>query len=120
LVAHRAESPGRGNTQRSIGVVLAGAGLVAVGVGAYLAVRAQSEFDDASAHCGRQGCDPQGYEGRKDGLDLSNASTALFMGGAGAIVTGALLWLTAPRANATQPSVGMTVGFGAAALKGRF
>jgi hypothetical protein len=114
------ESPGRGSAQRTIGIVLAVADLAAMGLGTYFAVRAQSEFDDASGHCGRQGCDPQGYEGRKDALGLSNASNALFIGGAGAIVTGALSWLTAPRASATQPSVGVTVGPGGGTLRGRF
>jgi hypothetical protein len=95
------EEANPGGTQRTVGVIVAIAGLVAVGTATGLALAAQSRFDDASSHCYRGACDADGIDARKSGLNLSNASTILFVGGGAAILSGAALWLLAPRAKTT-------------------
>jgi hypothetical protein len=95
------EEPSNGSTQRTIGVIAAVAGLVAIGVGTGLAISAQGKFDDASSHCNKGRCDNQGDDLRGSGLKQSSASTGLFIGGGAALLTGVLLYLTAPRAKTT-------------------
>jgi hypothetical protein len=81
---------------------VAGAGVAALGVGLGFGVKARSTYGDAEALCGADlVCDPADYDkGRRlvhDARSTATVSTVLAAAGGAAIVTAAVLWLTAPR-----------------------
>ena len=86
-------------TQKTIGLIVGGVGIVGVGVGAALGILAGSKLSqsndgpcDASDHCS-----PQGLDLRKDSDHLANASTGVFVGAGAALAGGVILYLTAPK-----------------------
>lgn len=83
-----------GGVQRAAGLATFGAGVVAVGVGAYLGFAAKSKWDDAEPRC-RNACDGDGFDARSDARNLAGWATAAFIGGAAAMVGGAVLFFTA-------------------------
>jgi hypothetical protein len=90
-----ATDPGRG---RRIAALTTGAvGVVAVGVGTFFGLRAKSAYDDSNAggHCTGNACDAVGIAHRDDAFGRATVSTVLFGVGAAALVTAAILYLTA-------------------------
>ena len=88
-----------------VGLVLAGAGVVGLGVGAGFGIAALGKKSDSNAYCGQNGagandCYGAGYDLRKSAAVNGNVSTALFAVGTAFVVSGLLLWLTAPKRNA--------------------
>ena len=88
-----------GRSQRVIGLVAGGVGLVGLGVGSYFGLSAKRTYDDADAHCSARTCTPEGGRLTSDARGQATASTVLFAVGAGALVLGVVLWVTAPRAS---------------------
>ncbi len=87
--------------QRVIGVVTVGVGLAAVGAGALFGLAAKSKLESSNANglCNASDhCTADGLAARSDGLRDATLSTIAFSVGAGALVGGALLYLTAPHA----------------------
>ncbi len=105
----------QGGTQRTIGVVVAGAGVVGLAVGGVLGLGAKSKFDEASSHCDGDACDPTGIALRHEAVGRGNTATIVFGIGAAALVAGGVIWLTAP--NGTT-EVGL--GPAGATMRGRF
>jgi hypothetical protein len=92
-----------GSTQRILGGTFLGVGVVAVGVGAYLGLRARSDWRDAKDQCsvGTTGCSDAAIQGADDAGKKADISTVLFIAG-GAFATGGLaLYLTAPSSRET-------------------
>lgn len=90
----------RAKTQRIVGLVLGGVGLVGVGVGTGFGLHAKSRDDASKAdgHCDAANvCDPIGREARNDAFTAATVSTIAFGVGAAAIAAGAVLFFTAPR-----------------------
>jgi hypothetical protein len=86
------------SVQRTVGLVAGGAGVVAIGVGAFFGARAMSKNDDAKD----EGCDGSRCDSR-EGLDLTDdaqsaatLSNVFVIGGAALAATGVVLYLTAP------------------------
>ena len=98
-------SSGRANVQRTLGLVTAGVGLVALGAGAYLGLHAKSTYDDSNAngHCTNNLCDPTGDRDRSDARGAATASTLAFAAGVAAVVGGGILYFTAPRSASAAP-----------------
>jgi hypothetical protein len=94
------------NKQRAIGLTIVGvgaAGLVAGGVFGLLAI---SKWHEASGNCPGNVCtDPHWLEVRQDANSQADVSTILFAVGGATFATGAVLWLSAPRAP-KGPAVG--------------
>ncbi len=82
--------------QRLASVVLAGAGAVAVGVGAFFGLRAMSKKGDGDSHCAGRFCDPEGLTLHDDAHFAATVSTVAFVLGAAAIGAGVYLYLTRP------------------------
>jgi len=84
-------------TQRTIGIGVAGLGVVAATVGAVFGLNAISTNDSAKKHC-RDGnlCDPTGLDALDTARGQATASTIFFLLGAAAIGGGAILFFTAP------------------------
>jgi hypothetical protein len=93
---------GRGRGRRIAGLVTAGVGVVAVGVGVGLALKARSDYNTAfDAHCDDTGCDDLGYDQTHDARSRANVASIIVGIGGAALVTGVVVWLTAPSGPAT-------------------
>jgi hypothetical protein len=89
-------TPG-GADRATVGLVIGGAGLVGLGVGAALSIVAKSTYDGASSHCNAANqCDMDGLSSRRQALTFADASTVTLIVGGVALAAGAVLWLTAP------------------------
>ncbi len=100
-----------GSTQRLMGLVLAGAGVVGVGMGTYFGLAAKGKLDDSNAnnHChDANRCDAAGLVLRSDAKSAATVSTVSLALGGAAIAGGVALYLTAPTGSALRvaPSVG--------------
>ncbi|HEX8796234.1 MAG TPA: tetratricopeptide repeat protein [Polyangiaceae bacterium] len=91
-----------GSRQRTIGLVVAGAGVVSLGVGAYFGLAAKSSYDasNADGHCVSNQCDGPGLSDRSSASTQAIAATVLFGVGLAAVAGGAVLYFTAPRGHA--------------------
>ena len=115
-------------TRKYLGLGLGVAGLAAVGTGLVFGMKAKSTNNDAKELCGADLiCDQASYSEGKDLVADARAqatlSTVLVLGGGAAIVAGAVVYLTAPRAKerATARLVPTTHDRGAGvAVVGRF
>jgi hypothetical protein len=87
-------TPGR--TQRILGLVVAGAGVVGMGIATGIGLAAKSHYDDSKGHCTGNLCDAQGGAIRDDARSTGNVGTVVFVVGAVALAGGVVLWLTAP------------------------
>jgi hypothetical protein len=101
-IAHAAEEPaqpgGGGRTQRTVALVVAGAGVLGVGVGAAFGVTAMSTWSRARSECtsGVTGCSPDALRLESVVRSDALASTIAFTAGAAGLAAGAILWFTAP------------------------
>jgi hypothetical protein len=82
----------RGRTQRVLGLVIGGAGVVGMGVSGAMGLVAKSEFDSANGETiGKHADSVRAGQ-------LADAATVVLAAGAAIAVVGAVVWLTAPRA----------------------
>jgi hypothetical protein len=114
------------STQRVVALGALGVGAIGLGVGAVLAVRAKSIYNDSVNDCDPNNhdlCDAQGIARRDNARSAGNAATLALGIGAAAATAGVVLWITAPRSSAEGPPraswmVAPTVG--GAIVKGDF
>lgn len=110
-----------GAKQRTIGLVVGGAGVAALAAGGVffaLAASAKSAYEqDCGSHIGAPAgfCNAQGVSGQSDASTKATVSTVLVIGGALAAAGGAILFFTAPR-DAAQ----LGIGPGAVVVRGSF
>ena len=92
--------PGKssGSTQRVIGWVALGVGVVAVGGGAFFGFQTLSKKSTVDEHCAGTRCDAAGLTANDDAKTDATLSTIAFAVGGVAVVTGLVLLLTAPSA----------------------
>lgn len=96
-----------GSTQRTIGLVVGGLGVIGIGIGSAFGITAMSKENDATSHhCTGNYCDPQGVQLGHDAHSAATASTIAFAVGGAALAGGVLLYFTAPRGSST-PTVGL-------------
>lgn len=96
-------TPQRGSSQRLIGLVAAGVGVVGIGVGSYFGLSAKSKHDDSQTHCRTSTqCDPAGIDLNSDAQHAATLSTITFGIGLVALAGGAALYFTSPRDSAPQ------------------
>lgn len=102
------ETHASGSTQRTIGLVVGGLGVVGLVVGTAFGLSAMSKENDATEHhCNANDqCDPQGVQLGKDAHSAATASTIAFAVGGVALAGGVILFLTAPK-NTSAPTVGL-------------
>jgi tetratricopeptide (TPR) repeat protein len=87
--------------RRYIGLGTAGAGVVAIGIGEIVALRARGDYNRAiSGHCNGAGdqCDADGLARTHSARHRANIATFVTLGGLVAVAGGAFLYFTAPHA----------------------
>jgi serine/threonine-protein kinase len=92
--------PAPGHTQRLGGLVLGGAGVIAIGVSSLMTLSARGQYNDAlEMYCNnaKDMCDPMGLEQTHDARSTANTATVIFIGGAVAVGAGITLYLLAPK-----------------------
>lgn len=100
------EAKSGGMSARGItGLVIAGVGVVGLGVGAYFGVTALGKKSDSSPFCGQNGagpndCNAQGVALRSDAMSAGTISTVFIVAGGVATVAGLVVFLTAPSSKA--------------------
>jgi serine/threonine-protein kinase len=97
-------TPSTGNTQRTVSLIVLGAGVVGVGVGSAFGLVAMSKNNEAlkPENCRTaQLCTPMGLSLTGDAKDAATISTVAFAVGGAALATGLVLWLTSPRTAAS-------------------
>jgi serine/threonine-protein kinase len=104
--------PGQG--RRKLGLIMGGVGVVGIGAGVVFGLSARSAFARADEECGGDVGDCRGdATSAADAIDAANSSALLsnigFGVGAAALVGGAVLYLTAPKA-AEKAMVSPTIG----------
>jgi serine/threonine-protein kinase len=100
-----------GSAQRTLGLVLGGAGLVGVGIGSFFGLRAMSQENDAHSHCRTDVyCTQQGVDLGNDAKSSAGVATIAFIAGGAALAAGVALFFTAPKRQA--PAVGLSAGPG--------
>ena len=116
-----------GGGQRIVGLVVAGLGVVGLGVGTVLAISAEGKYNDSIKACEPSNpdlCTAMGLSERNTARSLGDGATVAFGIGAAALVAGAVVWLTAPRASSPTgrrtrgPTVALAPTFGGAMLAG--
>lgn len=85
-----------GRTQRVVGLVVGGAGLVGVGVGAVFGLQAISKYDQSEPFCTGNVCKREGLDLRDASSRAGNNATLAFVAGGVATALGVVLYFTAP------------------------
>jgi hypothetical protein len=115
-----------GSGMRTAALITAGAGVVALGVGTYLAFDAKSDYDAAKERCDGTVCDAGPFQASEDARSQGTIATVVFVVGGAAVATGAALWFLAPRGSKeAPPAAGLRVnkiglGPGSVMLGGEF
>jgi hypothetical protein len=106
-----------------LGLGIAGAGIVAAGVGAFFGAQAlsQNSASYANGDCIGNVCNEVGYGGRNSARSDGDIATVLIGAGAAAIVGGVVVWLTAPRTEGdTSPGARVSVSPAGMSVGGSF
>jgi hypothetical protein len=99
-----------GGAQRTVAIVVLGAGVVGLAVGSAFGLVAMSKNSEAlqPQNCRTsRDCTPAGLSLTDDAKNAATNSTIFFAVGAAAAVTGVVLWLTSPRSAAQKSAAGV-------------
>ena len=106
------ENPG--STQRALGWIATGVGVVGVGVGAGFGLSSIGKRNESREHCVVDACDGTGVSLRDDAIRNGNIATIATIAGGAAVAGGLILVLTAPKGSESRtgrlraaPNVGM-------------
>jgi serine/threonine-protein kinase len=110
-----------GGGQRVAGLVTAGVGAVALGVGSALGLMAASKADAIKGHCDGPSCDtPESVSERESARSLATLSTIAFVAAGVLAAGGAVLYFTGPSATQSSISLSAARGGGAVTFARRF
>lgn len=120
-----ADSTKDGSTQRLLGLVAGGVGVVGLGASMVIGLGAKKKVDDASPYCSATVCsDLRGVELRDDARSQANIATVVGVIGGVALAGGAVLYLTAPssgkRKEARGPAGRIAIGPGSILWRGEW
>jgi hypothetical protein len=97
--------------QRPISFVVGGVGAASLLAGGVAGIVAIAQNRAASGHClTRTVCDARGVELGKSAKTSAMVSTVTMAVGGGALATGLILFLTAPRAPTAEPAPSVAIG----------
>ena len=95
-----------GSVQRTIGWVVAGVGVVGVGLGAGFGLSSVGKRNESRSHCVVDQCDADGVGLRDDAIRNGNIATIAIIAGGAAIAGGLVLVLTAPKTTDSREGAG--------------
>jgi hypothetical protein len=95
-----------GAAQRTIGWVVAGVGVVGVGLGAGFGLSSIGKRNESRSHCVADQCDADGVGLRDDAIRNGNIATIATIAGGAAIAGGLVLVLTAPKTTESRERAG--------------
>ncbi len=106
-------------TQRTLALVAGGVGVAGVVVGSIYGLKSSAKHSDAEPYCYSDGgCwDDRGYDAMEEAVAAGNVSTAAFIVGGLGLAAGAVLWFTAPSADASSGQTALGVGPGSLRLR---
>jgi hypothetical protein len=117
--AEAAPSAQPGSGQRTAAIVVGAVGVVGVGLGTVLGLRAKSDWSEAKSHCPNYpACDERGVDLHASAKSKAALSTVAFIAGGAGLALGAVLWFTAD--SGKKDSVAFGFGPGAAFVRGSF
>jgi hypothetical protein len=94
--------------QKTIGIIVAGLGIVGLGVGGYYGYRARTTWKEAQTYCSSDlQCDQDGVDLAAQAKRFGNFGTIGVAAGGALLVGGAVLFFTAPRAKSTAKRGGI-------------
>jgi hypothetical protein len=108
-----------GAAQRTVGWIVAGAGVIGVGIGAGFGLSSIGKRNDSRSHCVGDQCDAAGVSLRDDAIRSGNIATIATIAGGAFVAGGLILVLTAPRTTESRerasklraaPTVGLNGG----------
>jgi serine/threonine-protein kinase len=102
-----ATPPAPGRNMRLGGIVLGGAGVIAIGVSSIMTLSARGQYNDAlEMHCMgmKNMCDPDGLQITADARSTANTATVIFVAGIAMVGGGVALYLLAPKGAAKMES----------------
>ena len=111
---------GSAKPQKTIGVVVAAVGVVGLGVGGTFGILSLLKHNSATSVCPGTTCNSADDAALWDqARALGNVSTVAFVVGGVAVVTGVLLWWTAPAVDGREtPAVRVGAGLGSLRMEG--
>lgn len=108
LAPTQKDAAGRRTSRRTMALVAGGVGVAGLAVGTVLGLSARSTWSDAQNKCPGNVCESdQDAQLGKDAQTRATWATVGFAIGAAGLVTGAVLWITAPKASSPTTSTGM-------------
>ncbi len=109
-----------GSTQRVLGIVAGGIGVVGIGLGSFFGLKASSTWSDAKSHCRSYpyDCGDEGTSLQKDAKSQATISTIGFIVGGVGLAGGAVLYFTA--GSSKKESVAVGIGPSSVSLNGSF
>jgi hypothetical protein len=115
----------KGNTQRTLALVVGGAGVVGLGVGTVFGLISRSKHNEADNYCDGSLCrDPRGLDLKDQAISAGNVSSVAFVAGAVGVGAGAVLWFTgrpkSPAPASSSARVALIAGPGSVLVKGTF
>jgi hypothetical protein len=113
-----ADTAGKGKGQKVAGAIIAGAGVVALGIGTVVVLSAKSKYNGADCNESNV-CVQAGYDDRQSAISMANTANIVLGAGMVALVAGGVLWLTAPSSAHAGISVQPTAGLGGGGLSVR-
>jgi tetratricopeptide (TPR) repeat protein len=113
-----AAAPARGRTWKIAGLSTAGAGLVLLGVGAWMGSVAAGDWDDINQYADQNGTWNATYQDKWDEAEsYDTLSTVAYVGGAAAVLLGGTFYYLGMRdAAESRTEVGVALGRGSATL----
>lgn len=107
------------SSQQIAGIVVGGAGVIGVGIGAALGVVAKGQYDEAEASCTGSTCPQAALDQHDEARTSALGSTLAFAIGGAAMATGIVLLVTAPGAG-DQARYWLAPQIGGVTLRGRW
>ncbi|AKV03354.1 hypothetical protein AKJ09_10017 [Labilithrix luteola] len=98
-------SPNRGGAQRTVGLLLVGAGIIGVGAGAYFVGKGLSESSEARRTCPTTPCESQ-TDANDRAKDSMKTSVIAFTAGTVAVAAGTIVYLLAPSTSSSSRQTG--------------
>jgi serine/threonine-protein kinase len=114
-----APKPPPSDAQRIAGIVTLSVGAAGIVTSGVLGLIAKSNYNAANGECPAAGCTGPGEAATNSARSLGDGATVVFVVGAVAAATGAVVWATAPRAT-TAPSARLRLCPAGLAFTGEF